>query len=906
MTIRPYALTTDPSNLTQGTENPLSTLAEDDGYLAKKLCVESSKIEQIASVILETHPNLESDTRLNCLNGYQSIEPLSHQSDREKKSLIKVINEGSNEGNDYCHLAKLLEECETIELLNGEIYTKKELFLKAIQLKPKDADLYNSLAICLKDDETLQLLSGGSYTKKELYLKAIQLNPQSEHAYYNLASCLKNGETVQLLDGEIYTKKELLLKATECNPKHASSYYNLAGCLKNGETIQLLDGKVYTNKELLLKTIQCNPQHANAYHRLVSCLKEHEKIQFFNGVFYTKKGLYLRAIHSNPKNETYYQNLANLLKNHESIQLLSGEVYTKRTLYLQAIELNPQDETYYQRLANLLKDDESIQLLRGEIYTKKELYLKDIQLHPQHASTYCKLGDLLKGNESIQLLGKEVYTKKDFYHKAIDLGSVERISSQARQYLKHIYIHEIEKNPNSIEGYFNLILIIQNETILFKNGERADRESLFKKAFALDPIHVFSSPFAPAVFSVASSLHSKTESLIKELISHLTLENELARVQLLRQGVSLTLNEKTVSTKALYQQALSFLSSTYLKQKGDEGVGDYLSSRKSILLQDGVKFTKLMAYAYAYEQSQRHSILMKIGDALHPEERILLKGDFYDKRACYEKGSSNWMYDTSYLRQAEALYPHEQAKKRDLFHQALDLAYSLPRHSLETSTMLARILSQYELTGLGSQYLTIFKEELQHHQSDRKNRMHGMNDSSQHASSLVMEEDLYFTQKEEFLLELLKHVPSCEEAYVALATSFQHTLRIHEESYASKEALYLKAIDLNPEYSLPYFLLGKELFYQKIESILLLNGVTLSCKQLFMRSIQLGTYEAGAYHLAALMMHDREGILLFDEKTILSRGDLFIRAFELDFTRVNDLKNFLSYVKRRKESQLNV
>ncbi|CAM0117685.1 hypothetical protein RSOCI_05000 [Rhabdochlamydiaceae symbiont of Dictyostelium giganteum] len=54
----------------------------------------------------------------------------------------------------------------------------------------------------------------------------------------------------------------------------------------------------------------------------------------------------------------------------------------------------------------------------------------------------------------------------------------------------------------------------------------------------------------------------------------------------------------------------------------------------------------------------------------------------------------------------------------------------------------------------------------------------------------------------------------------------------------------------------------------------------------------------GLINLAALLMHDKEGIMLFDEKTILSRGDLFIRAFELDSERVIDLKNFISYVKR--------
>ncbi|MGR3912906.1 MAG: hypothetical protein QRY71_06365, partial [Candidatus Rhabdochlamydia sp.] len=758
-----------------------------------------------------------------------------------------------------------------VELLSGESYTRKKLYLEAIELNPHIAHAYNELANCLEQDETAELLSGEIYTKKTLYIKAAQLNPKNENAYYNLATLLQIDEKVKLLSGEIYTKKELYLKAIELNseaylpPKYAEAYTHLACCLilEGNETVTFLNEEVYTKKELCIKAIELNPQYTSAYFCLAVCLASSERIELLSGEIYTKKKLYCKVIQLNPKEENAYSNLAIVLEKNETVELLSGEIYTKKDLYLKVAQLNPKKVSVYSDLATLLEEDETVELLSGEIYTKKDLYLKTLNLEP--------------GNS---------------------------ISDQARQYLKDLYIQEIERNPNNTERYFDLILVIQDDTILLKNGIEVDVTCCFKEALNSDPLCAVSSQFASHFFSVASHLLSKTESLLPEFSSTFTMKDGLSRTRLLKEGASLTLkNGEVASAKALYQHALPFLSSGYLKHRGDQGVGDYLSLREYTVLQDGIKFTKLLAYTYAYQNDPAKHILIKIGDALHPEQRILLNGNLYDKRACYEEVSSHESMAISLVRQAESLYPHEYLRKQDLFYQALNQAHQCSKNRLEAYTILARILSQYELIGVASKYLYMFGKDLkEHHHNQEHNFSWSTESYYENLDDLTASDTLYFSKKQEFLLTLLKYSPSCEEAYVALATSFQDALIIHEKSYASKEALYLKAIDINPEYSLPYFLLGKELFNQKIETILLLNGITLSCKQLFMRAIQLGTYEGGAYHLAALMMDDKEGILLFDEKTILSRGDLFIRAFELDFTRVIDLKNFISYIKRRQKA----
>ncbi|MGR3912505.1 MAG: tetratricopeptide repeat protein, partial [Candidatus Rhabdochlamydia sp.] len=668
-------------------------------------------------------------------------------------------------------------------------------------------------------------------------------------------------------------------------------------------TIQLLNGEVYTPKELYLKVIDLNPTDEDSYFNLATLLIKNEDIELLNGEIYTQKELYLKVIDLNPADEDSYFNLATLLAKNEEIELLSGETYTQKELYLEVLDLNSKNQNAYINLAACLKKDEIITFFNGETYTKKDLYCKLIELNPQDAEACFNLANLLKDDETIQISNEGIYTKKELYCKGIDQLSSGKVPSQAKKYLQAIYIQEIEKNPNSIESYFNLITISQGRPIHLNNGMEVDSEFYFKEVVHLDPINTFSARFASGFLSIASHLSHKTKSLLQELNNKFTIEDEFLRARLLKEGASLTLkNGEVFSAKALYEHALPLLSSLYLKRQGDREVGDYLSSRKPIILQDGVKFTKLMAYTYAYQQHLFKSIFTKIGDALHPEERILLDGKFYDKRGCYEEASAHKKNPTNLLRRAESFYPHEQLRKGNLFHKILEKVYQMTKDRLGAYAILARMLSGYELKGPEFKYLCIFGEYLKEHPYIQDEGFpQSINSRYENLDHLGISDELYLTKKQEFLLEFLKYRPSCEEAYVALATSFQDAFIIHDKSYASKEALYLKAIDINPEYSLPYFLLGKELFHQKIENIELLNGVTLSCKQLLMRAVQLGTYEARAYHLAAMMMDDRDGILLFDEKTILSRGDLFIRAFELDITRVIDLKNFIHYIKRNQK-----
>ncbi|WP_404664969.1 hypothetical protein [Rhabdochlamydiaceae symbiont of Dictyostelium giganteum] len=317
-----------------------------------------------------------------------------------------------------------------------------------------------------------------------------------------------------------------------------------------------------------------------------------------------------------------------------------------------------------------------------------------------------------------------------------------------------------------------------------------------------------------------------------------------------------------------------------------------------------MKLTKLMAYVYAYQKSQDNRFLIQIGDALHPEQRITLNNKLYEKRSCYREGEADLNKDERSLliKEAESLYPHEHVRKEEILGSALEENFFSSTDHWKAHITLAQILSQQELKESWVKYLLISEECLESYKNLEGEKFENsiieyydsLNSSYKYEDlqDIKLDDNLYFAKKQKFLLGLLTYLPSCEEAYVALARSFQAPLMIQEKSYASKESLYLKAIDINPEYSLPYFLLGKELFLKGDKNTQLLNGITLPCKQLLMRAIQLGTYQEEAYHLAALIMEDRDGILLFDGETVLSRGDLFIRAFELDSTRVIDLKKF--------------
>ncbi|CAM0117369.1 hypothetical protein [Rhabdochlamydiaceae symbiont of Dictyostelium giganteum] len=865
----------------------------------------------------------------------KTVELLNGNTYTKKNLYVKTIDLNPQDPFSYSHLATLLKKDETVELLNNETYTPKNLYIKAIDLNPKMGSFYYNLATTLKENETIKLLNNETYTQKNLYIKAIDLNPKHQSSYYNLASLLEENETVKFLNGEIYTLKDLYIKVIDLNPKHQSSYYNLAIIIKKNETIELLNGDIYIQKELYIKAIDLDPECCNSYYGLANLLEEHETVELLNGKEYTSKGLYLKAIDLDPKEGLYYSNLVNLLEDYETIELLNGEVYTPKDLYIKAIDLNPQEESSYSNLAALLEKNETIELLNGEMYTSKDLYLKALDLDPENGDSYHLLAKLLTEGEKIQFLNGNFCNQKELFLKSLDLShckiyenckhldlSTRRVY-ETHKSLKQIYIREIEQNPKNIESYLDLIMTIGNSPVssmsteeIKINQKNVSVEFLFKEALDLDPIQAFSSQFAPAFLSMASFLHDKTVGILNGIKNKCIIQDLASSEMLLKQGTSIILkNHQVLSTKALYDHALPLLSLAYLKRRGDQHIGNYLSDRKPIRLKDKVKFTKLMAYTYAYQKNKLLPLLIKIGDALHPETRVLLDDKLYEKRTCYEEAGQRQYEHNSLFKQAESLYSHESLRKQKLFSIALESAYSNCKNHWEAYTTLAKILSEHTLQNVDSKYLLIFGECLKSYKNLNRKKVTGSIEKyytsldSQYKydnlENVNIDDSFYFIKKQEFLLELLTYLPFCEEAYVALAASFQTPLIIHEKSYTSKESLYLKAIDLNPEYSLPYFLLGKEFFAKKNKTIQLLNGVTLSDKQLLMRAIQLGTYQAEAYHLAALSMHDQEGILLFDEKIILSRGDLFIRAFELDFRRVIDLKNFIYYVKRNPTTSMN-
>ncbi|CAM0117489.1 tetratricopeptide repeat protein [Rhabdochlamydiaceae symbiont of Dictyostelium giganteum] len=875
MTIRPY--------------DCIETLPQSPGYSPnnskhlKSHCEESPSLTEEASTIQKTHHTSsqsfqDKDIReLNSLHQHTIAAPLKRGYPGAKELLLHITHLYPQKGVFYSQLADLLHPDETVLLFKHAVYTKQALYLKALHLDPHLSEPYFHLANLLNPNESVQLLSGARYAKKELYLKVIDLNPHRGSAYFHLANLFQGLGFIHLLNGKRYTKKELYLKAVGLDPHNASIYYKLNVCHRDSGVN--LDGKWLKERDLCLKAIDLDPLLAIAYCNLGALTLKEKSIQLLNGESYTKKELYMKAIDLDAQMSLAYLNLGLCLDKGEIIKFLNGEWYTKKKLYLKALDLNPNDNRIYNYLGDLLHENEIVRLLNGKCYTKKEVCLKALQLY--------------------------------FYKSCVFEPGI----SEAKKYLKATSIQEIADHPHHIESYLNLIFVTRAYSISLQDQSLVTTESLFQTALDRDPTLAFHPKFAPVFFYVGSLLYHKTRTLLDRLDHKLNIQELAIRENLLKHGYTLLLKNGTVlSTQMLYRHALPFLTSSYLKLMRGKGIGDQLSYREVIVLQDGIHLTKALAYTYAYQETrsfdERADFFMRLGDALHPEQWVILGDSVYDKKKCYEechergvRRSTNGAID---LRVSESLPFCDHLQKNQLFCRVLDYFSSHSTDHWSAHITLARILSQWEIKEWGYPYILMFGGCLESYQglhtelfNQPLNKYHGSLGHVLDLEQVTVDQTLYDAKKQQFLISLLTFLPSCEEAYLALGRDFKTPLTIHEICYSSPDSLYLKALDINMESSLAYFLLGKSLFMNNIKSTHLLNGVTLSYKQLLMRAVQLGTYEAEAYHFAAVSMHDRESILLFDGKTLLSREYLFIRAFDLDPSRVTDLKNFILCLKRK-------
>ncbi|MGR3912296.1 MAG: hypothetical protein QRY71_03175 [Candidatus Rhabdochlamydia sp.] len=124
---------------------------------------------------------------------------------------------------------------------------------------------------------------------------------------------------------------------------------------------------------------------------------------------------------------------------------------------------------------------------------------------------------------------------------------------------------------------------------------------------------------------------------------------------------------------------------------------------------------------------------------------------------------------------------------------------------------------------------------------------------------------------------------------------FNRSLQIKSYTLSSLKPLYLDLIERSSNSPYPYYFLAGQI--QEGEQIQLLNGVWLSKKELYQRAVQLEIDHAHAYYRLANQLSPRQGVLLFDGKTILSKFDLFMAAFMLDLTSSFYLKELVGFLK---------
>ncbi|OQX96983.1 MAG: hypothetical protein B6I24_10240 [Bacteroidetes bacterium 4572_128] len=271
-------------------------------------------------------------------------------------------------------------------------------------------------------------------------------------------------------------------KTIEINPNFADAYYNLATLLINDHFKNYKKAKEYYEK-----VIKINPHFVGVYYNLGILFfykfKEYEKAKYH----------FEKAIKINPEHSRYYYHLANLLVNDHFKNYEKAKEY-----YEKAIKINPNNAEIHNILGVLFLD-------KFKKYEKaKEHFENAIKINPNFLIVYNNLLNLLpylidnkKSIESIVNILSQFHKKipietriKFYYIFAkyfFNLGQNKKLKNKKENYekAKEYYEKIIKINPNSVEAYINLAIILTDD--LFKNYEKA--KDHFEKTIKINPKH---------------------------------------------------------------------------------------------------------------------------------------------------------------------------------------------------------------------------------------------------------------------------------------------------------------------------------------------------------------------------------------------------------------------------------
>ncbi|MGR3912631.1 MAG: hypothetical protein QRY71_04925 [Candidatus Rhabdochlamydia sp.] len=218
-----------------------------------------------------------------------------------KEEWIKAIEAYPTKGILYCHLARLLEEGETVKLYHLITLSARHLYLRALQLEPLSASIHFYCAKWVANKH-----SSPPQKAKELYIKAITLNPLYFSAYIGLADLLDMDETVSIPGHNLIQRDALCFEVINRKHDESEAYRCLADLMRKQPS--LLEKYPELNcKELYLKAIDLDACNIQAYLSLYEAWNALQKIPLhplqitlMNGERLQKEELILKAVMINP------------------------------------------------------------------------------------------------------------------------------------------------------------------------------------------------------------------------------------------------------------------------------------------------------------------------------------------------------------------------------------------------------------------------------------------------------------------------------------------------------------------------------------------------------------------------------------------------------------------------------
>ncbi|KAN0012367.1 hypothetical protein ACTFIU_007666 [Dictyostelium citrinum] len=742
---------------------------------------------------------------------------------------------------------------------NGN-YCKRTFYLKSIELNKNSAISYFNLAITLIDspEQSVTLFDGSVLKEDDLYLRSLSIDPNNAFCYFNLAIGLGNSSSsssssssnINSTNTTITTTTTTTTTTTNTNPPQQqiiiengasppiispSTSQSNSSENESHSSILLPNGKKVNKVGLLIKAIEVDSNYSYAYYNLGKCLKT-SSVVFSNSTIMKKKDLFIKYISFHPNHAFAYNNLAINIKPEETVTLLnSGKIMTQSELYKKAIDLNPLYSNPYINLASIIC--EPVKLLSGQVISKKELLIKAIDIDPLNANAYNNLATNIEKDEIVTLASGKQVNKKYLYLKSIDC------------------------NPNNANAYNNLALFLKtnDDKIQLLNGIWLDKKSLYIRSLSIEPLN------------------------------NLMAYNNLANCLKPNEKIQL-LNGNWIDKKQLYIKSISIdptIPRIFIN------LAKNMNFIEKIQLEDGTKLLKkdILIKIVDFEPNQwihyyNLANALKLNESVKLQSMPLVqkisKKELYLKALDLNPNSDARLYNVL----AGIIKPNETVKllndkvvytKKDLYLKSIQLEKDNPNTYLNLSLILLHNESVTMLPELNENGIPINKK----------------NNDDNNISEIKL-------SKKELLIKTIQLDPSNSKAYINLADEIDSTeiitiLRCDDQQQQlvpfTKIDLYVFSIHVFAKNAIAYYNLALNLPTYK-QSITLLNGKTMTTRQLLIKAISINNKFADAYHLLAKLLNHDEQIQILIRNcnskppvgTLESFGkkDLLIKAIKLN------------------------